>query len=247
MSRWRAAGLHFLISVIILAGALALMRLLWYQDFYFAAIGADGLIAILFGVDVTLGPLLTLIIFKSGKKGLKFDLACIGVCQLVALLYGMHTVFLARPAFAVFSVDRFNVVQAVEMDFSGAERSDFQAVPWTGPRWAAVKITQDDEAFRKALADVVFHGRDFSQHARYLVPYEEIKSKAVAMAKPIARLRRKGKGVQASERVQDFLSARGLTEEQVGYLPLKARAEDMAVIVGRPSGDILGVVRVNPW
>src|SRR5256885_1540003 len=114
MSRWRASGLHFLISLLILVTALALIRLVWYPDFFFAAIGADGLLAILFTVDVTLGPLITLVIFKSGKRGLKFDLAFIAVCQLAALLYGMHTVFLARPAFAVFYDDRFEVVQAVD-------------------------------------------------------------------------------------------------------------------------------------
>jgi hypothetical protein len=51
MSRWKASGIHF------------------------EAAGGDRLIFILAAVDVTLGPLITLIIFKAGKKGLKFDLA----------------------------------------------------------------------------------------------------------------------------------------------------------------------------
>ena len=36
-------------------------------------------------VDVTLGPLITLIIFKPGKKGLLFDLVVIGMMQSAAL------------------------------------------------------------------------------------------------------------------------------------------------------------------
>lgn len=245
MSRWSAAGVHFLISLAILTMALLLMRLFWYPDFYFAAIGADGLLAILFAVDVTLGPLITLIIFKSGKKGLKFDLAFIAVCQLTALFYGMYTVFLARPAFAVFDADRFQVVQAIDVDLSGARHPEFQAVSLTGPRWVAVKSQKGDEEFSKAVLNAVAGGKDLWGQARFFVPFEEVKDDAIAKVKPLQRLRRTG--AEANKRLDDFLSAHGVREEDVGYLPLMARAENMAVIVARKNGDILGVVRVQPW
>jgi hypothetical protein len=244
MSRWRAAGFHFLISLAILAGALALMRLLWYPDFYFAAIGASGLLIILFSVDVTLGPLITLIIFKSGKKGLKFDLCFIAACQLAALFYGVYTMALARPVFTVFNDDRFEVVQAVDIDLSDARYPEFQALPWTGPRWAAVKADGSDDEFVKALLAAVLNGERLSERARFFVPYDEIKSRVPAAVRPLNRLRRKGKQVQL---VDEFLSAHGITEEQVGYLPITAREEHMAIMIARASGDILGVVRINPW
>jgi len=242
MSRWRASGLHFLISLTILAGALALMRLLWYPDFFFAAVGAGGLAALLFSVDVTLGPLITLIIFKSGKKGLKFDLAFIAVCQFAALLYGMYTVFIARPVFAVFSVDRFEVVQAVEVDLSGAQDAEFPAVPLTGPRWAAMKVPQDAPV--QTVIEAVMGGKNLSQYARFLVSYDRAKDLAVTRAKPLKGLHRKG--AEANERVEQFLSAHGVGEDEVVYMPLMARAENMVVIIARTSGDILGVVRVTP-
>ncbi len=245
MSRWRASGLHFLISLFILVTALALIRLLWYPDFYFAAIGADGLLAILFAVDVTLGPLITLIIFRVGKKGLGFDLTFIAACQLAALLYGMHTVFLARPVFAVFSGNRFEVVQAVDLDLNGVQDPEFQTMSWTGPRWASLKVPQDEEVVTAVISDVLAGGKDFQQYARFLAPYEEARNLAITKLRPLQRLRRKG--VPARERVENFLSDHGVGEEEVGYLPLTARAEHMAVIVTRANGDILGVVRVNPW
>jgi hypothetical protein len=40
------------------------------------------------GRDLALGPLLTLIVFEPGKPSLKFDLSCIVLLQLGALLYG---------------------------------------------------------------------------------------------------------------------------------------------------------------
>src|SRR5438105_2738136 len=114
VTRWQASGLHLLISLALGIAACALMLLVWYPPPLFEAEGGNKLLLILVGVDVILGPLITLIIFRQGKRGLKLDLAAIGILQLVALAYGMHIVFLARPAFIVFVKDRFEIARAVD-------------------------------------------------------------------------------------------------------------------------------------
>ena len=75
MSRWKAASIHCSISALVGLIVGFLLFGLWYPPPYFHAAGADELILLLVGVDLTLGPLLTLIVFRSGKRGLKFDLA----------------------------------------------------------------------------------------------------------------------------------------------------------------------------
>ena len=86
-----------MLSFAVATAVLAFMLSLWYPGPLFEAAGGDRLVFILVAVDVTLGPLITLVIFKAGKKGLKFDLAVIASLQLAALVYGMHTVYVARP------------------------------------------------------------------------------------------------------------------------------------------------------
>ena len=44
------------------------------------------------GKTTVVGPLLTLIVFRAGKPGMKFDLAVIGLVQVAALAYGTATV-----------------------------------------------------------------------------------------------------------------------------------------------------------
>src|SRR4249919_365709 len=112
MSRWQASGLHLIISAAIAGAVIALMLSLWYPGPLFEAAGGNDLLVILIGVDVVVGPLITLVIFRSGKPGLKFDLSVIAALQIAALLYGMHAVFLARPAFIVFVRDQFQVASA---------------------------------------------------------------------------------------------------------------------------------------
>src|SRR5690348_12777714 len=101
VSRWQASGLHLLISIAIAAGVVTVMLSLWYPGPLFEAAGGNDLLLILVGVDVAVGPLITLVIFRPGKPGLKFDLSAIAALQIAALAYGMHAVYLGRPAFIV--------------------------------------------------------------------------------------------------------------------------------------------------
>jgi len=77
LNRWKAAAIHLGLSVLIAATVVTVMLLVWYTPPYFDTMGGTGLLKILVGVDVTLGPLLTLIIFDPRKKGLRFDLSVI--------------------------------------------------------------------------------------------------------------------------------------------------------------------------
>jgi hypothetical protein len=53
------------------------------------------------GAHLALGPLLTLLLFKSGQPSLKFDLSGIVLLQLGTLLYGGTLIDQHRPAFGV--------------------------------------------------------------------------------------------------------------------------------------------------
>lgn len=92
MSRWKAAGIHLSANAVIGALALALIFLVWYPQPYSQAAGAGTLALLLLGVDLVLGPLLTLVVYRAGKKGLRFDLTLIVLMQLGAFAYGMHVV-----------------------------------------------------------------------------------------------------------------------------------------------------------
>ena len=86
MSRFRASGFHFVISLLVGLVLLALCWFMWYPAPMLMAIGGHEIFLLVVGIDVVLGPLLTLVVFKSGKKTLKFDLAVIALLQIAALV-----------------------------------------------------------------------------------------------------------------------------------------------------------------
>jgi len=76
----------------------------WYPTPHFSLSGGwDGL-KILAGVDLVLGPLLTLVVFniKKPKKELVMDLSLIVLMQFAALGWGLNAVYQQRPVATVF-------------------------------------------------------------------------------------------------------------------------------------------------
>ncbi|MBK8739849.1 MAG: hypothetical protein IPM02_10040 [Betaproteobacteria bacterium] len=246
MTRWQAAGIHLGISAVIAAVVLGMLYLAWYPATYFTAMGGQQLAYLLVGVDVVLGPLITLIIFKSGKKGLTFDLTVIGFLQAAALVYGVVVAAGARPVYTVFVVDRFEVVAANDLDddeLAKVERPEFKSLSWTGPRVVGVvKPADPDEQFRIIMSSGM--GRDLQHFPQHFVPYADVAAEAGRRAQPLATLRRFN-----SEHVGDideFVRANDLSEADAGFLPLRAKRGERAVIVKR-SGVVVGTLNLSPW
>ncbi|MEJ2115130.1 MAG: type IV pilin accessory protein, partial [Gammaproteobacteria bacterium] len=78
------------ISAAIISFVFTLIFFIWYPRPYFQANGAWSVIRILILVDLVMGPLLTLVLFKKGKPGLVLDLCLVAIIQLTALIYGVN-------------------------------------------------------------------------------------------------------------------------------------------------------------
>lgn len=246
MSRWTAAGIHLGISALIAAVVLAVIYLVWYPAPYFTAMGGSELVLLVIGVDVVIGPLITLVIYKAGKKGLKFDLGVIALLQSTALAYGVTIVALARPVYSVFVVDRFETVTANALDpaeLKKAKRDEFKSLPWSGPRViGAVKPTDSDEQLRIMMAAA--GGLDLQHFPEQYVPYQDVAQEAGRRARPIEILRRFNS--DHGREIDTFLNQKGVTDADVGFVPMRARRGELATIV-KHNGEILGTLNLNPW
>jgi len=247
MTRWKAAAVHLGISACIGIGAAALIFGVWYPPPYSHAVGADQLVLLLLGVDVVLGPLLTLVVFKSGKKSLKFDLTVIALMQACAFFYGMSVVVRARPAFIVGRVDRFVIVSANDLendDLKKATKSEFRSPPWTGPKIVGALLPTDI----KQLNTVKFSsiaGKDLEKFPQFYVDYERAAPDLLKVAKPLDDLRKtRPKSVVD---IDAFLNRHGLQENSVVWLPLDARLANMTMLLDRASGRPLGALSFDPW
>lgn len=246
MSRWKAASIHLCISLAIGLIAALLIFGLWYPPPYAQAAGASHLVLLLLGVDLLLGPLLTLVVFKAGKKSLRFDLGVIALVQIAALAYGISIVVRARPAFIVGADDRFTMVSAYELaasDLADGRAPPFQSASWTGPRLVAAQRPMTP-ATQKALTDDLFRGKDLEYLPRYYVDYELEAPKLASRGRPLAELRNKPGG---SAVIDAWLRRGGREEGAVVYLPLRSSTSGLVMILEPRSGKLLDVLPIDPW
>jgi hypothetical protein len=246
MTRWKAGAIHLAISLGVAAIAAALIFGLWYPSPYAAASGADTLIELLMGVDVVLGPLLTTIVFVSGKRTLKFDLTVIALLQLAALSYGMWTVAQARPVFLVSTEDRITLVPANLIDPADLDKAtlpQFRSLSWTGPKLAGTKLPTDT-ASQNALLDSALKGKDIEGYPNYYVPYAENAAKLLSRSKPVSLLAGRLNGDAA---LADLKKRFPDTWEKYTFLPLLGRRFNMAAILDPVTAEPITAYPVDPW
>lgn len=245
MGRYRAAAIHLGISATIAALVFLTIYFVWYPQQLFDSAGGRDLFLIVLAVDVTIGPLMTFIVFVPGKKGLVFDLWVIGILQASALAFGVWTLSEARPVYIAFVKDRFELVHASQIPDSvlaDARMRRYRDLPWTGPKVVGVRFPTDaDEKFKIMISGM--GGVDIQCYPNYHVPYDAVRKDVVARAEPLAGLARFNKGLSTAA-----IAARlGRAEQDIKYLPLRAGKVDLSVLVDAKSAEIIEIAALKPW
>ena len=230
--RARAAGIHLLISAAVAVGAASLVFGVWFPGIYRQVAGGRDLFILVTSVDVVLGPLLTFAVFnlKKGWPHLRRDLAVIGVIQLAALVYGLVTVYGARPVAMVFESDRFRVVSVaqVAMEELPKARPEYRSLPINGPWLLGARAARQGEEANDALFQGL-RGIDRAQRPQFWQPYADSTADALARARPLATLLARYPAL--ADEVKDKLQALKVDEGSAKFLPLIGRGGDWVVIL----------------
>ena len=214
LNRWKASAIHLALSAAIGATVVALMLALWYPRPYFAAMGGAMLLVLLIGVDVVIGPLITLIIFDPKKKSLRFDLAVIALLQLAALVYGCSVMFTARPVYSVFVVDRFEVIAANAIDEESREKAvpEFRALSLAGPKVVGAREPRDP----KWMSDIVMSAATEAPTSRIFRTCTCRMGRSGRMLRPRRQTARRARETPAGSTfaIRSFVAGSGRAEEE---------------------------------
>jgi hypothetical protein len=242
-TRWQAAAVHAAISASIGALAFVLMLLVWFPGELFRIAGGSTLIVLMVGVDVVLGPLLTLVVFDPLKRLLRFDLALIATVQLAALLYGTWVMFEARPAYVVFAVDRFDVVSTLEVDAAaraGAQREEFRRINLGRPKLVAAVMPSDPQA-RNEVVMAAMNGIDLLLTPRYWVPYAEARDRVLARAHPLDDIRKVDPATNGPV-LEAALARLGRPAASLRALGVKAKDGEAVMLIDAETGEPVEMV-----
>ncbi len=111
-NRYQAFATHMAICLVIFFILLVCITQYWYPGILFNSGNGWKAITMIVGIDLILGPLLTLVVFNPKKSSLKFDLSVIALVQTAALIYGTWTIHQTRPIALAFINTSFMTIYA---------------------------------------------------------------------------------------------------------------------------------------
>lgn len=241
-ARLQAFAIHLIISALIAFAVIGLVFFIWYPAPLQAAVGVTQIFLILLAVDVVLGPLLTLLVYKVGKKTLAMDLTVIALLQLSALGYGLWTVAEGRPAWLVFAADRFELVRVLDVDERKLDQTDltYRQPSLLGPLWVAASNPSDSDERNDLILESVFGGADIAQRPNL---YQPLNAQKDAIAQRVLALSKLSE-FNTSEHVNALLAQHPQAD---AWLPLRANNQDMVVLMHKASAEVVAIVDLRPW
>jgi len=170
-------------------------------------------------IDLTVGPLLTLIVYRQGKRGLKFDIAVITIAQMAFLAYGLQTLWQSRPVFLVATPDMYTVVFANEIrpvDLAAASRPEWRRLSWTGPVLVGTRMPKDPDQRREVMDAFMAAGAGIERTPRFYLDFNDVAPDLAATTSGLSGpgvvpvVSRRGEGMM---RIDDSGQPRGVVDQ----------------------------------
>jgi len=244
MTRLKAFASHLGISLVIFLAILSTLIFAWFPPPFFTSDGGWQGIRIIAGVDLVLGPLLTLVVFKPGKPGLKFDLTVIGIVQLSALAWGVWMLHHERPIAAVFADNYFTPVTYFDIKPYGMTRHKLHTYGDKPPYWIFSELPQDPDKLQKVRINALRRGLPMSRLVNYYKPMDakamqEVSDKSIDMQ---SWLQHKPAELK---RYRQFLAEHGIGKKLV-FLPWHARKHYEIIALDVKTRQYIGTLDVPP-
>jgi hypothetical protein len=241
-NRFYAFLTHLLLSGFVAMITVIMVFFVWYPDPLDKATGVTEIFVLLLAVDIVIGPVMTFVVYKRGKAGLMFDLSIIATLQIAALIYGISTVFVGRPAFIVFNQDRFDITRTIDINATSAKKAELAnneaaKISWFRPRWIGAVAPTDRKRAEEIMFSAIDGGADWPELPELYVPLEQVKQQMLNKARPLSELRKLDKDNALLE----------IKDDGVKWLPLRGKTQDVSVLIDDKSAEIIKVVAINPW
>ncbi len=243
--KYKIASTNFIISQIISTFFLLFAYLMWFPHSLSELNGFSKSALLLVLVNLVLGPLLILFFYKQDKKNLKFDLFALAAIQTTALLFGMYSIYQKHPVYAVFTIDRFTLINAKYAEPEKTRHSELQVSFLSKSKMAFAKMPTDIHLKNDIAMGHMLKGEpDLDGRSEYYEPYTNHIDSVITKSLDL-----KGKLKQADDQLKltVFLNKHGGRIESYAYLPLQTHEKDVIWVLNKLTAEPIGILDIDPW
>ncbi len=244
-SRIKAFLIHLGISLVILAALLYAVIFIWYPPPFFAFDGGWQGVRLIAGVDIVLGPLLTLMIYNpaKGMRKLKRDLVIIAAIQFSSLAAGTWIVADQRTAMVTFANNRFVSMNQTQVEESEVTEEVLTTLKIEHPPMAFVKLPEDSSDRNELIMSNLSGKPLFKRGDLYQPLTAQNRLKIVEQGFALEDVAAMSKELEKS--VSEFLVRVEKRVDEVVALPLYCRFGIVSLVLERDGGKIVDTLEVS--
>ena len=234
-ARHKAALIHLVASIAIVGAVLAVPFLLWYPGALRPLSGIDHHLLVLFAAVLLVGPALTWLVYRTGKRGLRMDITVVVLIQLLFLGYASAMLARLRPVYLVGMDRHIELVRAVDIDrddlASAVETR--RGLSWTGPVLVGALVP----------AGTIFGIDEFARRPAYYIDYANIGPMLAQRGRTVEDA--KARSHAASRAVDGALAKLARDPDSIRVVPLVSQAGRAGMVVDAGDGRPLQAVPVS--
>jgi len=242
-SKTRAFAVNVAISAVVFAAVVYVVRSLWFPEPYFRIDGGLHMIALAAAVNLAVGPLITLLVYRPRRPDNGFNCTVIALLQAAALSWGVYVMYSQRPLFAAY------VGGPVRMFFPITEplirntppTAELRARLTGHPPLVFVPLASDPSQAREMLMSALTGGRSPLTSTHLWMPIEG-GALATIVEETRDRAELEALAADAGALIDEFLAARSARFEDFAFVPLHGRYSSALLALRKRDGGVAGVV-----
>lgn len=245
--RSKVASAHLVASFLVALVVGGLVVLVWYPGPLREISGGSHLLLLLLTIDMALGPMLTFVLANSLKprRELFLDIGLVAMVQVLALSYGLWTVFSARPVYLVYEVDRFQVITPSSIDLGELVLAPegLRSLPLFGPRVIGVRSARSQEEKLHSL-DLALAGKDVAKRPDWWVELSDMHRPILtSRGVPLRELR--GNNPTDALEIKEAIERNLSKADHIRVYPIVGRKTDWSALVDTSTLEIVDFVEVD--
>lgn len=238
-SRINAASIHLGISLVLFILLAAFVYWLVLPGILFESDGGLLFLVLIGGVDVVLGPLLTLIVYVKEKPSIKMDLSVIAIFQIVAIGFGLNTLIASKPLAIVYGFESYQVVYKDSFDenVKKVNVDEVELLNKIKPGKIGLNMPADKKQMAEMEEGYSLLGQSVYTQTKLYLPYEEM----------LLRLKMEGQSISSVIEGTDiaaelFAEFEGRSEFRV--FKFQSKFTDGFLVVDTESGELAKLIKI---
>ena len=142
----------------------------------------------------------------------------------------------------VFYADRFELIRKNDLLLENIDQAkkQFQQVSWAKPKFVAIETITNTQQHQDDIFTEVMGGVSLAQKPERYMDFSKATTQLKQRAKSLDMLKQYNDVKQVDRILSTYPQA-------TGFVPLKANAVDMVVLINKEKGEVVKIVDLRPW